>query len=115
MKRLSVLLCLALVWLVGAPAFASEPVVTVTATNWAFTPRIITLHVGQKVKLVFRSSDGIHGIAIPEIGVHDVVNIGTDPTIVEVTPKHLGTFVAHCAVYCGMGHEKMILTVKVIK
>lgn len=115
MKRLSVILFLAMVWLVGATSFAREPVVTVTATNWAFTPHIITLHAGQKVKLVFRSSDGIHGIAIPEIGVNDVVNIGADPTTVEVTPKHLGTFTAHCAVFCGMGHEKMILIVKVIK
>ncbi len=101
------------------PAFsaacASEPVIKVTAKNWAFTPATITLKLHQKVRLEFVSTEGLHGITIPDLGVNDVVNIGTAPSDVEVTPTKLGTFEAHCAVFCGAGHANMILTVKVVK
>lgn len=96
-------------------ALASEPVVKVSAKNWAFTPATITLKLNQKVKLEFVSTEGLHGITIPELGVNDVVNIGTTPNEIEVTPTKLGTFEAHCAVFCGAGHANMILTIKVVK
>jgi cytochrome c oxidase subunit 2 len=98
----------------GAPA-APEPQITINAKNWAFEPATITLHLNQKTKLVFAATEGMHGIAIPELGVNDVVNIGTSPSEIEVTPTKLGTFTAHCAVFCGAGHADMILTVKVVK
>lgn len=96
-----------------APA-ASEPVIKITAKNWAFTPGTITLKLHQKTKLEFVATEGIHGITIPDLGVDDVVNIQSTPTDVEVTPNKTGTFVAHCAVFCGAGHANMILTIKVV-
>lgn len=100
---------------VYAPAAAAERQVNVAAKNFAFVPATITLKLNQRVKLRFIGTQGMHGIVIPDIGVNNVVNIGPTPTIVEVTPKKLGTFVAHCAVFCGAGHANMILTVKVVK
>lgn len=98
----------------AAPA-ASEPTINITAKNYAFVPGTITLKLHQKVKLVFVATEGIHGITIPELGVDDIVNIQSTPTTIEITPNKLGTFVAHCAVYCGAGHANMILTIKVVK
>lgn len=97
------------------PVSASEPVIKVTAKNWAFVPPTITLKLNQTVKLEFVATEGIHGITIPDLGVDDVVNIQSTATTVEVTPKKVGTFVAHCAVFCGAGHAKMILTIVVLK
>jgi len=108
----------ALTLLIGTsvtPAAASEPVIKILAKDWAFTPATITLKLDQKVKLEFVATEGLHGITIPELGIDDVVNIGTTPSEVEVTPTKLGTFEAHCAVFCGAGHANMILTIKVVK
>jgi len=96
-------------------ARAATPVIHISAKNWAFTPATITLHLNKPVKLVFVAAEGIHGITIPDLGVNDVVNIGSTPSEIDVTPKKLGTFIARCAVFCGAGHANMILTIKVVK
>lgn len=96
-------------------AAAATPTIHITAKNWAFTPGTITLHLNKPTKLVFVATEGIHGITIPDLGVNDVVNIGSTPSEVTVTPKKLGTFIARCAVFCGAGHANMILTIKVVK
>jgi cytochrome c oxidase subunit II len=99
----------------AAPTRAETPVIHISAKNWAFTPSTITLHLNKATKLVFVSTEGIHGITIPDLGVNDVVNIGSTPSEIVVTPNKAGTFVAHCAVFCGAGHADMILTIKVVK
>ena len=114
-KPLSTALILAVAALSFAPALAGEQQIKVSAKNFAFVPAAITLKVHQRTKLVFVSSQGMHGISIPEIGLNTIVNIGSKPSTVEVTPGRTGTFVARCAVYCGVGHGKMLLTVKVVK
>jgi heme/copper-type cytochrome/quinol oxidase subunit 2 len=50
-----------------------------------------------------------------QVGLNKVVNIGSKPSSVDVTPRRAGTFVARCAVYCGVGHGNMLLKVKVVK
>lgn len=114
-KRLFFLALAGIVLFPPSAAQASVPAVQIVAKNWAFTPSTITLHVNQSVKLVFSSSEGLHGITIPDLGVNDVINVGSSPSEVVVTPKKIGTFVAHCAVFCGAGHATMILTIKVVK
>ncbi|GAC1393794.1 MAG: hypothetical protein NVSMB31_13500 [Vulcanimicrobiaceae bacterium] len=98
-----------------APALAREQQITVSANNFAFSPETITLKVHQRAKLVFIGKQGTHGISIPEIGLNKVITMGMKPLTVEVTPSRTGTFVARCAIYCGIGHGKMLLNVKVIK
>lgn len=115
MKQWMIVAAVGMLALHSPPASASERQVNVVAKNWAFTPSTITLHLKQKTKLVFSASEGMHGITIPDLGVNNVVNIGPTPTSVEVTPRKLGTFVARCAVFCGIGHAKMILRIKVVK
>lgn len=104
-----------LLLLPALPGRADTPVIHISAKNWAFTPSTITLYLNKPVKLVFVATEGIHGITIPDLGVNDVVNVGSTPSEVTVTPNKLGTFVAHCAVFCGVGHADMILTIKVVK
>lgn len=115
MLKYALLLAAALMLTPAAGARAAEPQINVSAKNFAFQPGTITLHLHQKTKLVFSAAEGMHGITIPDLGVNDVVNIGTSPSEVEVTPIKLGTFTAHCAVFCGAGHANMVLTIKVVK
>jgi heme/copper-type cytochrome/quinol oxidase subunit 2 len=41
-----------------------------------------------------------------------VIEPGKGVTI-DVTPTKPGTYVLHCAILCGAGHENMILTIVV--
>ena len=115
MKHLSVAIILALTAFSFAPAVAAEQQIKIYAKNFTFTPATITLKVHQRTKLIFVSNQGTHGITIPDIGLNTIVPIGSKPSTVEVTPGHVGTFTARCAVYCGLGHGNMLLKVKVIK
>lgn len=118
MKRLTFVASATAATLLLLPALsarAATPVIHIAAKNWAFTPSTITLHLKKPAKLVFVATEGIHGITIPDLGVNNVLNIGSTPSEIVVTPSKLGTFVAHCAVFCGAGHANMILTIKVIK
>ncbi len=115
MKSLALALVLAFSAFSAAPALAGERTLNVSAKNFAFLPGTITLKLHQRAKLRFVGTQGMHGIIIPEIGVNNIVTIGPKPVVVEVTPNKLGTFTAHCAVFCGAGHANMILIVKVIK
>ncbi len=99
----------------AAPVVAREQSTMVSAKNFAFTPGTITLKLHQRAKLVFVGTQGTHGITIPEIGLSKVIVISNKPTTVEVTPARIGSFVARCAVYCGIGHGSMLLKVNVIK
>jgi cytochrome c oxidase subunit II len=111
----SFLAAAALLFLVPAVApAANEPIIKITAKNFAFTPGTITLKLHQKTKLEFVASEGMHGITIPDLGVNDVVNIQSTPTDVEVTADKVGTYIAHCAIFCGAGHATMVLTIKVV-
>jgi cytochrome c oxidase subunit 2 len=99
----------------GKPSIAgTHIVVTITASNWKFTPAAITMHAGQTTKLRLTSTSGVHGIQSPDLGIPlTVIPEGKSLTI-NVTPKTAGSYVLHCAIMCGPGHEHMSLTIKVL-
>jgi len=114
-KLLSFSCALVLGALVCAPSNAGASQINVTSRNFAFAPSTITLKLHKRTTLRFVSTQGMHGITIPQLGINNVVNIGPKPTVITVTPGRTGTFVAHCAVMCGPGHANMVLTVRVVK
>jgi heme/copper-type cytochrome/quinol oxidase subunit 2 len=88
--------------------------IPVTATNWKFTPALITGRVGETITLSLSSSEGVHGISSDELGIHKTILFsGKKPLEVSFVPKKVGTYKIHCAIPCGPGHDDMILTVKV--
>ena len=115
LKSLALAFVLAFSAFCAVPALAGERTLNVSAKNFAFLPGTITLKLHKRAKLRFVGTQGMHGIIIPDVGVNNVVTIGPTPVIVEVIPNKLGTFTAHCAVFCGTGHANMILIVKVVK
>ncbi|MBV8364132.1 MAG: cupredoxin domain-containing protein [Candidatus Eremiobacteraeota bacterium] len=101
----------------GAPMqrVSAHPSIDVAAANWKFTPDVIKLHVGETTALRLTSTEGVHGIKSEELGIPQTTITPGKFVTVEVTPKKAGTYVLHCAVICGPGHEKMALTIKVEK
>jgi len=77
-----------------------------TAKQFAFDPATIEVNKGDKVRLVVTSTDVPHGIAIPEYGINERLDVGK-PVTIEFTADKQGTFTAFCSVICGAGHKDM--------
>lgn len=92
----------------------SSPVrIEIMAKRFQFAPAEITLKRGQPVVFIVRSSDVAHGLRCRELNLDMKIGKGA-ATEAQVTPDQVGTFIAHCAVFCGSGHGQMILTIHVV-
>jgi cytochrome c oxidase subunit 2 len=113
-KKLS-LLCalLALCVIPASPAVharqaAAQPrVIDVVARRYAFEPAEIQVAVGEAVRLMVRSADGLHGIEIKEMKVKKVLERGAAAVAIDLKPETAGRFAILCSEYCGEGHEEM--------
>jgi len=94
---------------VAAPqGSSSEPrVIEVVARRFAFEPTEIEAIEGERIRLVVRSGDGLHGIEIKEFRVSKEIPRGKEPVTIEFTPDAVGRFEILCSVYCGDGHGDM--------
>ena len=109
MRKLAALLTLALssVFFV-APLAARAGDVTITASNFKFTPAVVTLKKGVETTLHLKAAEGAHGLNVPEIGLPNTVITAAGSTV-KVKPAKAGTFTAHCALVCGAGHAQMAM------
>ena len=87
--------------------------IVVTAVPSKFTPDTIVLHVGQTSTLRFTKIEGVHSIASPELGIRSTVLTPAADSEITITPTKAGTFILHCAIVCGAGHENMTLKIVV--
>jgi len=79
----------------------------VVARRFAFEPAEITAAVGERVVLMVRSADGVHGLEIKRFKVKKEVPRGGDPVSIEFTASEAGRFPILCSEYCGQDHDKM--------
>ena len=96
-------------------AASSQPGISITASDWKFTPGTITVHLNRPVTLQLTSKEGVHGLVSPELGIPNTMIVPNGRVTVTFTPKKLGTYVVHCSVMCGAGHPNMKLVVKVVR
>jgi cytochrome c oxidase subunit II len=90
---------------------ADEPmrVVEITAKRFQFSPNEVTLKRGEKVKLVVRSDDAVHGFFSRPLGIDTEIHPGS-PMEIVVTPATAGRFSTICHHFCGAGHGAMKMT-----
>lgn len=90
------------------PATASAPkVIEVVAKRFTFEPERIEVTQGDTVRLVVRSADGVHGVAIKKFKVEKKIPRGGEPVTIEFVASEAGTFPILCSEYCGKGHDEM--------
>ena len=82
---------------------------TIVAHNFAFVPATVKLERGESYTIHLKSTDGAHGLNVPQVGIHNVIITAHEQTM-TIMPKTAGTFVAHCTQYCGTGHATMAMT-----
>jgi len=96
-----------------ADTSSAQPI-TITASNWKFTPGEITVHVGQPVTLKLTSAEGVHGLGSSDLGIPQTMLVPGSDKNVTFTPSKAGTYVLHCTIPCGPGHANMKLVIHVV-
>ncbi len=93
----------------ASPAAQSSDVktFTVVAKRFTFEPATIQVTVGDKVRLVVSSADGVHGVGIRKFKVNTLVPRGGKPVTIDFTASEAGTFPIVCSEACGDGHADM--------
>ena len=96
----------------GAPPLLATPppeprIIEVTARRFAFEPSEIQVAVGEPVRLMVHSADGVHGIEIKKMKVQKMIPRGGEPVIINFTAKEAGRFPIMCSEYCGDDHDNM--------
>ena len=77
------------------------------ARRFAFEPSRIEVTVGERVRLLVVSADGVHGLEIKKFKVKKEIPRGTTPVPIEFTATDVGEFPILCSEYCGEGHNDM--------
>ncbi len=80
--------------------------VEIEASNWKFEPELVEVNLGDKVELHMESTEGTHGIVLPQFGVSETLVLGEDVHFEFIADKK-GTFGFYCNVPCGAGHSGM--------
>jgi cytochrome c oxidase subunit 2 len=95
------------VTLVRAAQDAAEPrVIELTARRFTYTPNEIALKAGERVVIVIRSIDFVHGMNLPDLNMRLDLVPGRI-TKLELHPKTPGVIDFVCDNFCGDGHEEM--------
>lgn len=100
---------LSLPMLAGSQPAAVSPdtvTVTMTAKKYEFSPSVVTVKKGQRVKLEVTALDRSHGLAIKDYNVDTDLKKGVPATIEFVADKE-GEFTFKCSDFCGLGHSRM--------
>ncbi|HAZ10690.1 MAG: hypothetical protein A2047_02175 [Omnitrophica bacterium GWA2_41_15] len=88
-------------------AFAEEHFFEIKAKKFSYTPNIIRVKIGDKVKIRLVSEDVTHGIFVDGYGVETRAYPGQDGSFSFVANQP-GRFTFRCSVTCGEFHPYMV-------
>lgn len=77
---------------------ASVKEFTVEGSNFSFTPNKLEVNKGDKVKITFKNSDGMHDFVLDEFNAKTPVIQSGQQATVEFTADKAGTFQYYCSV-----------------
>jgi cytochrome c oxidase subunit 2 len=97
----------ALIGALATRAAAQAPrEIEMTARRFNYVPNEIALKVNEKVVLLIRSIDFVHGFNVPDLGLR-VDLVPGKITRVELQPRKIGVLDFVCDNFCGDQHEEM--------
>jgi cytochrome c oxidase subunit II len=97
----------------AVPQSAEPRVIEVIVKRYEFVPPSIEVTQGERVRLVVKSGDGLHGFGIKRFDVSKEIPRGATVNI-DFSANATGEFPILCTEFCGDGHEQMkgLLVVK---
>ncbi|HEY9776798.1 MAG TPA: cupredoxin domain-containing protein [Planktothrix sp.] len=113
MKYLMTTLAIIVIGAYAVQAANEAKVIKISAKRYSFTPSEITLKKGVPYVLELTTQDRSHGMAIPAMDKRVTIEPGQTAEI-KLTPEKTGNFEFHCDVMCGLGHDSMTGTIKVV-
>jgi cytochrome c oxidase subunit II len=91
-----------------AAAQADEPrVIEIVARRFTWEPAEVQVTVGERIRLVLRTADGLHGIEIKKFKIAKEIPRGNKAVTVDFTADEAGRFPILCSEFCGDGHDDM--------
>ncbi len=87
--------------------------ITIEAFNFGFTQSDVTINKGDIVRITFRSTEGMHGISIPDLDIDSGALGPGEEKVIEFVADTAGSFDYRCNVPCGSGHRGMKGTIVV--
>lgn len=103
---------LCLIFTVMAQA-AGQPVITVEASKFKFSPNVIKLKQGETATLELVTKDRLHGFAVPDMNIRSDIEPGQRHRVTIKADKP-GKYVFLCDLFCGEGHGKMHGVIEVL-
>jgi cytochrome c oxidase subunit II len=92
----------------GGPSAQEGPkTIEIVATRFSFEPSRVEVTEGERITLVVKSGDGVHGLQIKKFKIDKKIPRGGDPVTIEFVATAVGEFPILCSEYCGDGHEDM--------
>jgi cytochrome c oxidase subunit II len=88
----------------GGPVVVSEP---------DRAPPVLVLPDEQTTQINLTATDVVHAFLVPAFLFQRNAQPG-QVTRFDLTPTTVGTFDGHCATFCGIGHDDMLFTVRVV-
>lgn len=84
----------------GTPEMIVEDVkeFIVTGKNFSFDPEKITVNKGDKVRIVFKNTQGFHDFVIDEYGAATTKAQAPTEEVIEFTADKVGSFEYYCSV-----------------
>ncbi len=90
------------------PATATAPrEIEVVAKQFEFEPARIEVTEGERVRLIVKSADSVHGFQIKKFRVNTLIPRGGKPVSIDFVASDPGTYEIMCSEECGDGHESM--------
>ena len=87
---------------------AAEPrTIEVLAKRYVFEPAVIEAVEGERLRILVKSGDGLHGFEIKKFKVSKEIPRGGEPVVIEFTASESGKFPILCSLFCGDGHDDM--------
>lgn len=81
--------------------------IVIDSENYHFTPETINVKRGEKIRVVFKSTDGVHDFRVDELNIATATVRSGQEDWIEFTPDKAGTFKFYCSVgnHRAMGME----------
>jgi cytochrome c oxidase subunit 2 len=90
----------------------AERVIKLRAYKFSYEPDEIVVKLNEPVVLELTGTDVPMGFNAPDFAIRATIIPG-QTSRVRFVPNKAGTFVFHCDIFCGDGHEEMDGTIKV--
>jgi len=85
-----------------------------TTAYGGWTPELITVQKGERVRLRLTSTDVVHGFAVPKLGIDAGWVEPGKVKVVEFTADQPGRYAYLCTVWCLDGHWRMRGVIEVV-